>query len=54
VVLAVAAVLILWFGRNWNARTKYDAAPVGSTPDGGALDGVDSWDSLSRGEDPTL
>lgn len=55
VVLAVAAVLILWFGRNWNVRTKYDAAPAGSTPDGGgALDGVDSWDSLTRGEDPTL
>ncbi|AIX99892.1 hypothetical protein ART_0294 [Arthrobacter sp. PAMC 25486] len=53
-VLALAALLILWFGRSWNVRTKYDAAKT--TPQAessGPVDEIDSWDQLSRGEDPT-
>lgn len=53
-VQAVAAVLVLWLGRGWSVRSKYDTAksatPRGEDED---LDDIDSWDSLSRGEDPT-
>ncbi|WP_104092342.1 Trp biosynthesis-associated membrane protein [Arthrobacter sp. GMC3] len=54
-VLAIAAALILWAGRRWSVRTKYDAAS--SSPAKGAssgpIDEIDSWDRLSRGDDPT-
>lgn len=53
-VLALAAVLVLWFGRGWNVRSKYDAAKA--APAAGKdqpMDEIDRWDSLSRGEDPT-
>ena len=53
-VLALAAVLVLWFGRGWNVRSKYDAAkaaPVRGKDQ--PMDEIDRWDSLSRGEDPT-
>ncbi|ALE91923.1 hypothetical protein AOC05_05555 [Arthrobacter alpinus] len=54
-VLAVAATVTLWAGRGWNTRTKYDAAP--SVPAQGAavgpIDEIDTWDQLSRGDDPT-
>lgn len=54
VVLGVAALLIMWFGRNWSVRTKYDAAneaPAGASAE--PVDEIDRWDQLSRGEDPT-
>lgn len=56
VILAVAAALVLWFGRKWNVRTKYDAASSspGQGTSSGPIDEIDSWDQLSRGEDPTL
>lgn len=53
-VLALASVLVLWFGRGWNVRSKYDAAKA--APAAGKdepMDEIDRWDSLSRGEDPT-
>ena len=54
VLLGLAALLLLWFGRSWNVRTKYDAAKQGTR---GAsdepMDEIDRWDQLSRGEDPT-
>lgn len=54
VVLAVAALLTLWFGRGWNVRTKYDSAQNGAAAEhSGPVDDIDSWDQLSRGEDPT-
>ncbi len=53
-VLALAALLIMWFGRSWNARTKYDAATTAPQAKSSApVDEIDSWDQLSRGEDPT-
>ncbi|PYI67629.1 hypothetical protein CVV68_09310 [Arthrobacter livingstonensis] len=54
-VLAAAAALILWAGRGWNVRTKYDAAPSSASQAAasGPIDEIDSWDQLSRGDDPT-
>ena len=53
-VLAAAALLVLWFGRGWTVRTKYDAAKAGPAGgNSGPVDDIDSWDRLSRGEDPT-
>ena len=54
-VLAAAAALILWVGRGWNVRTKYDAAPSSASrsASSGPVDEIDSWDQLSRGDDPT-
>ncbi|TVU59870.1 Trp biosynthesis-associated membrane protein [Paenarthrobacter nitroguajacolicus] len=51
VLLAVCAVLLPFAGRHWKSRTKYDAAArkQGNEP----VDEIDSWDRLSRGEDPT-
>ena len=53
-IMALGALWLLWVGRGWSVRTKYDTgkrAPASAkdTP----LDQIDSWDSLSRGEDPT-
>ena len=31
-VLALAALLVLWFGRGWNVRSKYDAAKAAPAP----------------------
>ena len=54
ILLALGALLIVPAGRYWKARTKYDARATGS---GGAatgpVDEIDSWDRLSRGDDPT-
>jgi uncharacterized membrane protein (TIGR02234 family) len=60
-VLAVAAAILLagcavWLplaGRHWKTRTKYDAAGRAAERGTGPVDEIDSWDSLSRGEDPT-
>lgn len=53
-VLAVGALLVMWLGRGWVVRTKYDAAKDPSAAQSDApVDEIDSWDRLSRGEDPT-
>lgn len=53
-LLALAALLLIPAGRYWKARTRYDA-PAAGTPaaPAGPVDEIDSWDRLSRGEDPT-
>jgi uncharacterized membrane protein (TIGR02234 family) len=53
-LLALSAVLIIPAGRHWKNRTKYDAPAAGSTAaTSGPVDEIDSWDRLSRGDDPT-
>lgn len=54
VLLALGAMLIIPAGRHWKSRTKYDARATGGTPaTAGPVDEIDSWDRLSRGDDPT-
>lgn len=58
VLLALAALLIVPAGRYWKSRTKYDAAAYGTAAGSeagvaGPVDEIDSWDRLSRGDDPT-
>ncbi|OFI38264.1 hypothetical protein BIU82_18440 [Arthrobacter sp. SW1] len=53
VLLALCAVTLPLAGRHWKARTKYDRGGRITQADGGPVDEIDSWDSLSRGEDPT-
>ncbi|WP_341476418.1 Trp biosynthesis-associated membrane protein [Arthrobacter glacialis] len=54
-VLALTALAVLWFGRAWTVRTKYDAATTASGANAGEpVDEIDRWDQLSRGEDPTV
>jgi len=53
-LLALAALLILPASRHWKTRTKYDApGSAGTAAAAGPVDEIDSWDRLSRGEDPT-
>ena len=53
-LLALAALMILPASRYWKTRTKYDAAgAAGTAAVAGPVDEIDSWDRLSRGEDPT-
>lgn len=53
-LLALGALLLLWAGRGWSVRSKYDSPqkPAAAAQDA-PMDQIDSWDSLSRGEDPT-
>ncbi|MEO6531718.1 MAG: Trp biosynthesis-associated membrane protein [Specibacter sp.] len=54
-LLALAAAAVLWFGRSWTIRSKYDTATAfPGTGSGEPVDEIDSWDRLSRGEDPTV
>jgi uncharacterized membrane protein (TIGR02234 family) len=53
VVLGLAAILIVWVGRGWTQRTKYDIAPGTPVDASAPLDEIDSWDRLTRGDDPT-
>ncbi|MDQ0678977.1 putative membrane protein (TIGR02234 family) [Arthrobacter pascens] len=59
ILLALSALLIIPAGRYWKSRTKYDTAkndaavPGGSAAAAGPVDEIDSWDRLSRGDDPT-
>ncbi|WP_320538059.1 Trp biosynthesis-associated membrane protein [Pseudarthrobacter sp. IC2-21] len=58
ILLALGALLIIPAGRFWKSRTKYDVASAGaaagnSAPPAGPVDEIDSWDRLSRGDDPT-
>jgi uncharacterized membrane protein (TIGR02234 family) len=56
-LLGICALAIVPAGRYWRSRTKYDAAaaaPAGGTAASAApTDDIDSWDRLSRGDDPT-
>ncbi len=61
-LLGLSALLIVPAGRFWKSRTKYDTAGAGSVRGGAAApagspdepaDEIDSWDRLSRGDDPT-
>lgn len=52
VILALAAAMILFFGRRWVVRSKYDTTAANSGK-AGPVDDIDSWDQLSRGKDPT-
>ncbi|MFF1830663.1 Trp biosynthesis-associated membrane protein [Paenarthrobacter sp. NPDC058040] len=52
-LLGVGAVILPLAGRYWKSRTKYDKAGSGASGRTGPVDEIDSWDSLSRGEDPT-
>ena len=51
ILLGLGALLIIPAGRYWKTRTKYDAAAAGAAE--GPADEIDSWDRLSRGDDPT-
>lgn len=52
-LLAICAIALPLAGRYWTSRTKYDAGARGKKNGGEPVDEIDSWDSLSRGEDPT-
>ena len=52
-LLAVCAVLLPLAARHWTSRTKYDAGTRSKKSSNEPVDEIDSWDSLSRGEDPT-
>lgn len=53
-LLAIAGLLIIPASRHWKTRTKYDAPAAGaSAATSGPVDEIDSWDRLSRGDDPT-
>lgn len=53
-LLALAALLIVPAGQHWKSRTKYDTPAAGSAAaTAGPVDEIDSWDRLSRGDDPT-
>ena len=54
VLLGLAALLSCPAGRYWKSRTKYDAGRGGrQAAADGPVDEIDSWDRLSRGDDPT-
>ncbi|MCX6500083.1 MAG: Trp biosynthesis-associated membrane protein [Arthrobacter sp.] len=53
-LLGLAALAIVPAGRYWKSRTKYDAAAAGGVSNPAQpADEIDSWDRLSRGDDPT-
>ncbi|NUU30934.1 Trp biosynthesis-associated membrane protein [Arthrobacter sp. C9C5] len=53
-LLGLGALAIVPAGRYWKSRTKYDAAAsAGASGTAQPADEIDSWDRLSRGDDPT-
>ncbi|MET1021625.1 MAG: Trp biosynthesis-associated membrane protein [Arthrobacter sp.] len=56
-LLGLGALLVIPASRYWKSRTKYDTAAAGaaggSAAPAGPADEIDSWDRLSRGDDPT-
>jgi uncharacterized membrane protein (TIGR02234 family) len=53
-LLAAGGLLLVPAGRYWKSRTKYDTAAAGpAAGQSGPVDEIDSWDRLSRGDDPT-
>ncbi|WEG10531.1 Trp biosynthesis-associated membrane protein [Microbacterium horticulturae] len=54
IVLLVTGVFILLTAHTWTTSgRRYRTDVVGAAPTTGTLDAVDSWDDLSRGDDPT-
>ncbi|MCA4132671.1 Trp biosynthesis-associated membrane protein [Arthrobacter sp. M4] len=52
-LLAAVALLIVPAGRHWRSRTKYETSALRGRKASGPVDEIDSWDRLTRGEDPT-
>ena len=53
-LLGLTGLLIIPASRYWKARTRFDAAAAGTNPEAsGPADEIDSWDRLSKGDDPT-
>jgi len=53
-LLGISALALVPAGRDWKSRTKYDAAATGGVSGPAQpADEIDSWDRLSRGDDPT-
>nr|WP_274638273.1 Trp biosynthesis-associated membrane protein [Microbacterium bovistercoris] len=53
ILLAVAGVFVLVTARRWPVSGRKYRTDAAKAHDAGPLDAVDSWDELSRGEDPT-
>ncbi|MEO5780082.1 MULTISPECIES: Trp biosynthesis-associated membrane protein [Arthrobacter] len=56
VLLGAGALALIPAGRYWKTRTKYDTAiatAAGKAHPAAQPDEIDSWDRLSRGDDPT-
>lgn len=54
IVLAAAGILTLVTARDWGTGgRRYRADAASHAPASGPLDAIDSWDDLSRGQDPT-
>ena len=52
--LALTGIFVLVTARTWRSTgRRYRTATAPSSPATGPLDAVDSWDDLSRGQDPT-
>ncbi|GAB2514956.1 Trp biosynthesis-associated membrane protein [Paramicrobacterium agarici] len=52
IILAVLGIAVIVTSRRWPASGRKFDAPA-AEPSGTTHDAVDSWDELSRGEDPT-
>lgn len=54
VVVGIAGLIVLATAHRWTrGGRRYTASGSASRPATGPLDAVDSWDDLSRGDDPT-
>lgn len=54
VLLGCVALVLVPAGRFWKTRTRFDAKTTpGGAPPSGPVDEIDTWDRLSRGDDPT-
>jgi hypothetical protein len=54
VLLSLSGLAVIVTGRRWAGPSrKYEAVRYEPADAGGPLDAVDSWDELSRGDDPT-
>lgn len=53
VLLGLVALVLIPAGRFWTTRTRFDAKATPGAPASGPVDEIDTWDRLSRGDDPT-
>ncbi|MBA8816147.1 putative membrane protein (TIGR02234 family) [Microbacterium halimionae] len=54
IILIFGSIFMLFTARRWNrGGRRYDTAARREVDDGKPLDSIDSWDGLSRGDDPT-
>ncbi|MEE2522650.1 Trp biosynthesis-associated membrane protein [Pseudarthrobacter sp. J75] len=53
VLLGCVALLLVPAGRYWKTRTRFDAKATPGAAASGPVDEIDTWDRLSRGDDPT-